>query len=98
MANLKDSALNYEAPAIHNIAELEKVSAELDVKTETHTKADGETFSVDVIVVDGQKYRVPATVLANLKAILQAKPDLKSFKVNKSGSGMQTTYTVIPMD
>ena len=98
MANLKDSALNYEAPTIHNIAELEKVSTELDVKNETHSKSDGETFTVDVVVIDGQKYRVPATVLANLKAILQAKPDLKFFKVNKSGAGMQTNYTVIPMD
>jgi len=33
-----------------------------------------------------------------LKAILEKKPDLKTFSVSKKGQGMNTVYTVIPMD
>jgi len=35
--------------------------------------------------------------LKSLKAILEENPNLKDFKVKKSGTGMSTEYTVIPL-
>ena len=98
MASIKDMAKAYEAPKTLNISDLPKVSTDIDVKTETFTKQDGESFDVNVTEIEGKKYRVPVTVLKGLKAIMEKKPDLKWFCVSKTGSGMQTDYQVIPMD
>ena len=48
--------------------------------------------------LDGEDYRVPGKVLGDLKAILEKKPTLKKFAVSKKGTGIQTSYTVIPLD
>jgi hypothetical protein len=47
--------------------------------------------------LDGEKYRVPNSVLKQLKVLLEDNPDLKKFKVKKSGVGLNTDYTVIPI-
>ena len=97
MATLGEKAQAYEKPKTKNIAELEKVPTDLEVTTETHTNKDGEPFSQDVISFQGSKYRVPVSVLENLQAILKATPNLKFFKVVKTGEGMGTKYTVVPL-
>jgi len=48
--------------------------------------------------VDDEEYRVPTSVLKSLKVILEDKPDLKFFKVKKTGEGLKTEYTVIPSE
>jgi len=97
MANLKDTATAYEAPQTLNIADLEIVSVDVDVKTETGINKDNEEFTYSYIEVDGKKYRVPNSVLAELKTILEDNPKLTKFRVKKAGSGLQTRYTVIPL-
>ena len=97
MANLKETALAYEAPQTLNIADLEVVSTDVEVKSETAKNKDDEEFTYNYIEVDGQRYRVPNSVLTELKAILEEQPDLKKFRVKKSGSGLQTRYTVVPL-
>jgi hypothetical protein len=47
--------------------------------------------------VNGEKYRVPQSVLNNLKAVLEDNPMLKTFKVKKTGEGMDTRYILIPL-
>jgi len=49
------------------------------------------------IVVKDEEYRVPPSVVTQLKAVIEAKPDLASFKVSKSGTGMGTKYQVISL-
>jgi len=93
MASLKDTAKGYEAKAkVNNIADLQSVSTDLDVKEDIEAE-----FPYLYIVVDGSKYRIPSSVLTNLKAILEENADLKKFKVKKTGEGMETRYTVIPL-
>ena len=93
MTKLSDFAKAYEAKAkVNNIAELQSVSTELDIQTDT----DAE-FPYDYVVVDGKNYRIPTSVIANLKVILEENPNLKKFKVKKTGEGMDTRYTVIPL-
>lgn len=94
---LKDTALAYESKSVGNIADLPKVSTDLKVEDREGTNEEGKTFNYRVVIIEGQEYRVPASVLKNLKAILEDNPNLKSFKVKKTGQGMATEYTVIPL-
>jgi hypothetical protein len=98
MAKLKDEALQYEAPQTKNIADLKEVSVELDLQDREGKDNNGEVFKYKVIVVEGEDYRVPGSVIGNLKGILEKKPDLKKFSVSKQGEGMNTRYTLIPLD
>lgn len=95
MATLKEAAENYQPKIIKCISELKEVSTNIEIKEETFTKDDGTEFKLNCVEIDGEKYRVPAMVLRDLKAILEKKPDLKKFSVAKSGEGLATRYTVI---
>lgn len=98
MASLSESAKNYEPPKTKNIADLEIVETSLQLEDRTGKDQDGNDFKFKVIVVDGEDYRVPGSVLGSLKAILAKKPTLRKFSVSKIGTGMNTKYTVIPID
>jgi hypothetical protein len=93
MASLSEEAKNFESKAkVNNIADLQSVSTDLEVKEEVEAE-----FPYKYVVVEGSKYKVPASVLASLRAILEENKDLKKFKVKKTGEGMETRYTVIPL-
>lgn len=98
MANIKQMSQEYTAPKTKNIADLDKVSVDLDVSVESFTDKEGKPFDVNVVDINGSKYRIPTSVLKDLKAILEVKPRLKTFKVAKQGTGLDTKYTVIPLD
>ena len=97
MVNLKDEAKAYESKSVGNIADLPKVSTELEVAERTGTNDEGKEFSYKVITIDGEDYRVPKSVLKSLKALLEDNPKLGFFKVKKTGVGMSTEYIVIPL-
>ena len=92
MAKLGEEAQAYEPKRTQNIADLDSVSVDLDLKEETEVE-----FPYKFIEVDGQRYRVPTSVLAQLKLLIEDNKDLKSVKVKKMGSGMDTQYVVIPL-
>jgi len=100
MSKISEYVKDYEPTTkTKNIAELDKVSTDLELQDDDYefTK-DGETKTVKqkVIVVDGENYRVPVTVLQQLKILIEDDPDLKSFKVKRSGSTKDDTrYQVI---
>lgn len=105
MASIGESSKAYEPPTRNNITELELVSIDWELKSETQTFQDkdeetGEVkekvLEIEYVEVAGIKYRVPQTVKKQLKEQLKENPDLKWFKVTKSGSGLGTQYTVIP--
>lgn len=98
MAKLKEEALNYEAPKTKNIADLETVDVDLKLEDREGKDNEGQVFKYKVVVVDGEEFRVPGSVIRNLKQVLEAKPDIKKVKVTKSGEGMNTRYTVIPLE
>ena len=98
MTKLNEEAQAYEPPQTKNIADLELVLiADVEVEDRSGTDNDGKKFSYKVIIVKGEEYRVPNSVLKSLKAILEEKPDLKAIKVTKTGEGLKTVYTVIPL-
>lgn len=96
METLKDMANQYEPPSTKNIADLDKVPVDIEITAETHKNKDGEEFTIRVIEINKDKYRVPGTVLGGIKAILKKMPNLKYVSVIKDGSGMATRYQVIP--
>ena len=96
--SLREEAESYETPArTKNIVELPQVSTDLSVETETHKNKEGEEFTIKTINVDGQKYRVPNSVLNQIKVLLEDNPKLQNVRVKKTGTGLDTEYVVIPM-
>jgi len=98
MVSIFDEAKAYEPPQTKNIADLESVSTGIEIVEKEFTKEDGSIFKLRVVVVNGEDYRVPISVLKSLKAIREEKPDLKYFKVKKSGEGLKTEYTIITLE
>jgi len=95
---LGDYAKSYETQTTKNISDLKEVSVDLQLEDRNGIDSKGVPFKYKVIVVEGIDYRVPASVIGNLKAILQKKPDLKKFSVAKQGTTKDDTrYTVIPL-
>jgi len=96
--NIRDTAKEFVSTTTKNIADLNKVSVDLDLQEESFMGAEGKEVRIKVVVVEGTKYRVPMSVVRDLKAILEVKPKLKEFKVLKQGTGMDTTYITMPLE
>ena len=99
MANktLKEEALAYEPKQIKNISELQSVSIDLLSENLTFKDDEQKDFTIKVVEINGEKYRVPISVIRDLKVILEDNPKIQTFKVKRTGQGMQTEYTVIPL-
>jgi len=99
MESIKTAAQNYKQQVTKNISELPEVNIET-MQLEDREAMDNENkpFSYKVVVVNGEEYRVPGSVIGSIKGILDKKPTLKRISVSKTGSGMQTRYMVIPLD
>lgn len=97
MVSIKDFAKAYEPQQMKNIAELDIVKADIEIKKETRKDQNNEEYQVMFIIKDGEEYRVPPSVVTQLKAVVEAKPDLETFKVTRTGQGMGTKYQVISL-
>jgi len=99
MTTIKEEAQAFEQKAsTKNIADLSEVSTDLELKTEKGKNNEtGEEYEYKYIDVNGEKYRVPNKVIGDLKAVLEENPNLKKFKVKKTGIGLETRYTLIPL-
>jgi len=98
MTNLRETAKAYEPQKTKNIADLDAVSLDVVIEERKAKDKDGKEFSFHVALVTGEEYRVPSSVLNDIKSIIQAKPSLKTVKVIKKGAGMNTSYMVIPLE
>jgi len=98
MTTIKEIAMAYEGGGkTKNIVELNEVTTDLKIETKELKNRDGEPFTLNYIVVNNEQYRVPDSVLKSLKMILEDNPNLKKFKVKKTGTNLDTVYTVIPL-
>ncbi len=98
MGNLMEEAKAYEPQKTLTVADLEALSLEVPVEDREKTDKNGELFKYKVVVVLDKEYRVPVTVLGDIKEQVKAKPTLKTVKVIKKGTGRDTRYTVIPLE
>ena len=92
-------AKEYEPTRMKTIADVEAISVKQVFNKDVERKTqDGEKYRVSYILVDGEEYRVPNSVLEQLQTFLEEKPEMTTFKVTKKGEGKGTKYTVIPLD
>jgi hypothetical protein len=93
---LRQMAQDAKEVQTQNIADAGIFPIDIAIETKEFTKTDGETFTVNIAVVNEVPYRVPTSVLLQLKALLEDMPELQQVKVLKTGSGMSTQYQVVP--
>ena len=96
MATLREAAQAYEPPQTLNIADLDKIQIDMELKDGTGKDKQGQEFKYKYAEIDGKQYRVAGTILGGIQAILQKVPNLQFVQVIKAGQGMNTRYTVIP--
>ena len=102
-STIGEHAKAYEPKQMKNISDLEVVSVQQVIKEEVKLDKDGEPYEVTFIVLPNsegknEEYRVPNSVLAQLKTMLKEKEDMKTFKVIREGEGLNTKYTVVPLE
>lgn len=104
MSKISEYVKDYEPQqTTKNIADLKEVSTDLELEDDTFEftdKVSKETKTVKqkIVVVNGESYRVPVSVIQQLKIIMEDNPTLKKFKVKRSGSTKDDTrYQVIPL-
>lgn len=98
MATLRDEAKAFTPKQTKNIADMDIVSLDYPMQDREGIGQDKKEFHYKVILFEESEYRVPNSVLNDIKTIMAAKPTLKNVKVVKKGTGMNTEYTVIPLD
>lgn len=98
MTNLREGAKVYEPAKTKNIADLEAVSLDSVFEERKGKDKEGKDYSFNVVVILGEDYRCPDSVLRDIKTIMAVKPGLKTIKVQKKGQGLNTQYTVIPLE
>ena len=95
--DIRDMANDFVPQTSKNVTELEVLNILHDITTKECQDSKGKTFTVNEIVVDEETYRVPTSVIGQIKEILKVKPDTVEVKVTKKGEGLATKYQVIPM-
>ena len=99
MRTIKEAAQNYEPKRMKNVADLEVIRTDIRiVENEKRKDQNDEEYSVSYFVLNDEEYRIPVSVLEQLKSILEKKPELKTFNVKKTGEGKGTKYQVITLD
>ena len=99
MESLREKAIAYEPQTTLNIADLPAVPINhVNLIHEEKEDSEGKPYSQNIIVVEGKRYRVPATVLEGIQTIIRIKPDVENVRVLKSGEGKLTKYKVEPLD
>lgn len=98
MSKISQEALDYKpSTKTKLISDLASVSTDLDL-IDDEFEYDGKTIKQKVIIVKDEKYRVPITVIQQLQVILKDNPNVKEFKVLRSGKTKDDTkYTVVPI-
>jgi len=94
MATLRETATAYEPPQTLNIADLDSVPLDLQIKEGKGKNQEGDEFSYKYAELNGKEYRVPNSVLEKIQEIIKLKPDVQNVRVIKSGSGLATRYKV----
>ncbi len=96
MATLKEEAQAYVPPQTKNIAEIQKISVDLDLKDGDGKDKDGIVYKYKYTLINGEKYRVAGSILGGIKNLLKLNPNLQFVQVLVEGQGMNTRYQVIP--
>lgn len=97
MTTLKEAAQNFAPKTTKNIAELTSFPVSLELKDGQGVDNEGKPFSYKYVELNGDHFRVPGSVIAQIKELLIENPNLQNVKAKKSGAGLNTRYNVIPL-
>ena len=97
MATLREEAQAYTPAQTLNIADLDKIPIDVELKDGKGKTSDGEEFTYKYATINGQEYRVAGSIIGGIKALLGKIPTLKYVSVIKQGTGMNTKYQVVPL-
>jgi len=98
MTTLRNAAEKFESSqTIKNVADLENFDIDkVNIETRTFATGTDKEFQVTGFEhADGDFYRVPNSVIGQIKTILEKHPAGKHFEVIKSGTGLNTQYTTM---
>lgn len=98
MQSLKDYAKEYVPEQTKNVADLKELDINLPILDGKGKDKEGKEFKYKYVLIDGEEYRIAGKVIGDIKAILEKKPSLTKIAVSRKGTGLATTYTVIPLD
>ena len=96
MATLRETAQAYVPQQTLNIADLDKIPIDIELKDGSGTDKEGGEFKYKYAEINNQQYRVAGSIIGGIKAILEKMPNLQFVQVIKQGQGMNTRYQVIP--
>jgi len=95
--DVREMAQAHEPKQTKNVTELESLNLQLPIEEKEYTDKEGKTFTVNEVIIDNEAYRVPISVIGQIKAIVEVKPETTEVKVTKSGEGLNTQYQTIPL-
>ncbi len=95
--DVREMAKAYTPPTSKNITELKVFNLQHEITKKECMDKDNKPFIINEVEVEGETYRVPTSVIKQIKAILEVKPDTIEVKVTKTGEGLNTTYNVIQL-
>lgn len=90
-------AQTYKSESTKNVTELEVLNINYPISQRSGTDDEGKAYSYTVVEFNHEDYRLPKSVIKAVQEYLKQMPTLKNFKVTKSGEGLKTKYTVIPI-
>lgn len=78
-----------------NITELPQFDTNMVVYEDTGVDGEGKEFSYKYLEVNGEKYKLPDSVIAQIQATIIENENARTWKVVKAGSGLNTRYTAV---
>ena len=97
MATLKEEANKWQPESIKNVSDTDSVPVDAEMHTGAGKDKDGVEYAYKYILKSGVKYRIPGTVIGDIKGLLEDMPNLKAVRVKRSGEGKMTRYQVVPL-
>lgn len=92
MGTLKDEA---KMSGPKTVADLDKLElSKMEVLNGSGEDSAGKAYSYRYVLFEDREYRVPPSVLTQIKTLLEKNEALAFVKVEKSGEGLKTNYTV----
>ena len=101
---LKDLAQQEKPRVFKKIEDFEAINVNNEISERICYTKEGKEFKIKEISLYNEdtdeidKVRIPQTVILGLHALLKHNPDLEYFRVIKTGQGMNTRYTVLPVN
>ena len=101
---LKDLAQQEKPRIFKKIEDFEAININNEISERTCMTKEGKEFTIKELSLynkdtdEVDRVRIPQTVIWGLQALLRHDPNLKYFRVIKTGEGMNTRYTVLPVN